>query len=324
LGRFAGSTGGRRAITLIELLVALTITIIFVGSVSVAFVQIIRSTDRANAEMRANSSARAAVDKIARDLRAIVLDSNPSYQQFVLRDNTLPYGNNVDEDNDGAADEDLIDGRDLDGDWTLADDYHATIGSQTERVDYVGAADLGDYHVDEDFPFSRDEVTFIQPGRIVGITIIPRRRVTYRIGTFDSENYVLLRDVEDNPPVATPGTIASEPVVFEAVSLDMLAWNANDNAVSPVPGRPYWQSSWDATSIAFPAVRPIGAPFGVPPFKLPAAMYISVTVSAEGVPLSEIGGWPTGSRPLKTVTLSTVVNIETTVQDSRYFFYVRP
>ncbi|HMZ51245.1 MAG TPA: hypothetical protein PK988_03175, partial [Candidatus Sumerlaeota bacterium] len=96
------------------------------------------------------------------------------------------------------------------------------------------------------------------------------------------------------------------------------------NAVSPVPGRPYWQSSWDATSIAFPAVRPIGAPFGVPPFKLPAAMYISVTVSAEGVPLSEIGGWPTGSRPLKTVTLSTVVNIETTVQDSRYFFYVRP
>ena len=309
--------------SLLELLVALTITMIFIGSVAAAFVQIIRASDEAEAVIRAHASARAAVDQIARELRQVRLDSNPLYQQFNIIDRPLAYGNNVDEDGDGSFDEDIIDGVDNDGDWTVASDQHATIGTMTERPDYVGVADLGDLRVDEDHRFSNDEVSYIIPPRLLGIDPQPRRRISYRLGTFDGEQNVLLRVRVDDPPAFATGTEEIEPVVFDVVSLDLLAWNANDNAVGPVPDKPYWQSDWDATSFSFPFQRPSGAPFGVPPFKLPAAVFVSATVNAERLPLSDLPVWTSGNRPLKTVTMSTVVNIESVIQDSRYFFYVR-
>lgn len=314
--------GWRRGATLIELLTALTIALIFIGSVAAAFIQVIRSSDEAEAVVRAHSSARAAVDQIARELRQLRVDADPGYVQLLLVNRPLAYGNFIDDDGDGAVDEDVIDGIDNDGDWTAGSDQHATIGGLTERDAYVGVADLGDRQVDEDHRFSADEATFIQPPGTLGPGSF-RRRVTYRLGTFDTEQNVLLRAYIDNPTTTGTGTEVVEPVVFDVVSLDILAWNANNNVAGPVAGEPYWQSEWDATTMNFPFTRPVNAPFGVPPFKFPAAFHISVTVNAERLPLRDISGWPGNARPLRTVTMSTVVNVESVIQDTRYFLFVR-
>lgn len=314
----------RRALTLVEVLVAITITVIIVTTVSLAFLSVIRSSDDAEALVRGHTAARAAVETIARELRSLQLDGDPDYQQLLLVDQPLAYGDNIDNDEDGAIDEELFDGRDDDGDWTLSDDRHVQIGSFTERATFTGVPDYGDPGVDEDTRFSADQITFVVPA---GITApdAPRLRVTYRLGTFEGEDNVLLRLVEVDPPANLPQTPIVEPIVFDVVSLDILAWNPNNNvADTPLPGRPYWDVEWDARAIEFPAVRPADAPVAtVPPFRLPAAFLIRVTVNAERFPLEEIPGWPLNGEPLRTVTLSTVVTVEQTIQDPVYDAFVR-
>ena len=131
------------------------------------------------------------------------------------------------------------------------------------------------------------------------------------------------------PTKSDPGLPAEdtpvEPLIFGVVSLDFLACNVNDDVNSPASSpHPYWQDEFDAADYFFPDQRPIGAPFGVPPFVFPAAMLVRVTVSAESTPLDEIGGWPLGTDPLETVTLATVVDVEQVIKDIRYELFVRP
>ncbi|CAN5371496.1 hypothetical protein BH09SUM1_BH09SUM1_02000 [soil metagenome] len=306
-----------------ELLVALAVAMVLIAAVAAAFVKIIRSSDEARAMTRANTSARLAVDEIARDLRMLQLDADAPYQQMVLTDAPQTYGDRIDFDKDGATDEEQPDGRDDDGDWTVADDRHIMTPAGAERRYYVNIPDLGDAHVDEDVVFSKDEITFIIPAGLY-VAGAPRQRVTYRIGSFDGEDNVLLRVHVDNPPVGAGGTEVVEPIVFDVLSLDILAWNSNSDANGPggVPGRPYWETTWDATTKVLP-LAPYHAPSGVPPFKLPTAFSISVTVNAERRPLSVIPDFATSTRPLRTKTINTVVTVESTAQDSRYFLFVR-
>lgn len=326
---FRSRIRGTVGVTLIELLVALTISLIFVGSVAAAFIQIIRSSDKAEAIVRAHTSARSAVDAIARDLRVLQLDAtNLDYWQLTLINRNLTYGNFIDDDGDGAVDEEFFDGYDDDGDWSPADDRHATIGGLTERPEFVGVDDYGDLNVDEDCRFSADELSFIIPQSLDNPGV-PRRRVTYRLGTFEGEEHVLLRAVVYNPSVdGTGDTEIVEPVVFDVVSLDILAWNANSNSPRNVGGNQvaYWVSEWDAEQVNYPFVQVINSPDGdpmAPPFKLPAAFLVSVVVNAERVPLSEIRDWPGGGRPIKTARMSTIINVEAIINDTRYREYVR-
>lgn len=305
----------QRGLTLIELLVALTITLVVVGGVATAFVQVIRASNEANASTRAHTASRLAADKIAGELRALYIDADQDQQQFLLIDRPLTYGDGFDDDGDGSVDEELADAVDNDGDWQIADDVHAVLGTVAERRTWVGQADYGDRRVDEDVRFSNDEVTFILPPT----STQPRRRVTYRIGSFDGEDNVLLREVVTNPPVTGPFTPdVVEPVVFGVLSLDIMAWNPNNNI--PIQ-KPYWVSTWDATANVYPAVRPLGAPDGVPPFKLPAAMLVRVTTTAETAPLEDLP--PLGTAPIRSVTSIGMVSIEATISDIRYFLYTR-
>lgn len=322
--RTSGRSNSRRALTLVEIMVALAVSMILIAIVAAAFIQIIRSSDEAESVVRAHSSGRSGVEAIARDLRRLQLDADFSFQQLVLIDRPLTYGDNVDNDDDGSVDEEVFDGRDNDGDWTNASDRHATIGAFTERANFVGIPDYGDEHVDEDCRFSADELTFILPAGADGIGS-PRKRVTYRLGSFDGEDHVLLRIVEENPTLI-PGSqpVVVEPLLFEVVSLDILAWNPNDNTSSPVAGSGYWEESWNSAVMEYPAVEPLNAPDEtVPPFRLPASFLIRVTMSAERVPLSEIAGWPLGNRPLRVVSMTTVVNVEQTIENAVYDEYVR-
>lgn len=305
-----------RGMTMVEILVAVTVTLILVGSVSAAFIQVIRASDEAQSQVRAHNSARSAVDAVAQDLRQLQLDPDLAYQTLVLSDAPVAYGDRIDNDLDGSADEELFDGLDDDGDWTALDDRHLEVAGRREREAYVGRPDFGDARVDEDCHFSADEITFIIPGT-------PRKRVSYRIGTFDGVGNVLLKVVTLNPPATPPYTETIEPVVFDVVSFDVMAWNPNNDVAGPLPGEPYWQGTWDASTLTPGTVRPLNSPNGTPAFKLPAAFLISITTNAERKPLSEMPDWRISSKPLKTATVSTVVTVESIAQDARYFVYLR-
>jgi hypothetical protein len=202
------------------------------------------------------------------------------------------------------------------------------VGPYAERPEFVGLPDHGDVLVDGDFHYSRDEITIRIPAS--GTPLRPAELIRYTIGSFDGNDFVLLREVTVHPG-ATNAETTLEPVVFDIVSLDLLAWNVNVTELGdpafPTPGgvrHPYWASEFIAAEQLFPTFRPYSAPFGVPPLEFPAAMLISVTVNAERMPMSEIAAWPLGTRGLATQTLSSVVAIESVIKDVRYQLYVRP
>ena len=318
----------RRGLTLIEALTAVTVTLIFVGGVAAAFIQIIRAADEAEAMVRAHSAARSATDKISTELRQLQLDANRTRRVVRLINRPLAHGNNMDMDGDGVADEEFVNARDTDGDWLQTSNRHAMIGPHYERPNFLFSPDLGDEHVDEDHRFSADELSWIVAGTNGQV------RVTYRLGNFDGEPNVLLRAVRVG---IEPEQV--EPVVFDVVSFDVLAWDANaeiEDYTNFQPIVPYWVEEWDSMVLIenpdrfVPGVNPPYYPDGQPivqvePFYIPPSFYIRVTVNAEPIPLRDIppSDWPLGDKPLRTVSVSTVVNVEAVIQGRLYYDYIR-
>ena len=317
------TTRGHRAVTLVELMAAIAISLVFMGSVVTAYLQITSAADEAEARVRAHTRARIATDMIARDLRSVLRDPTLFEQVFIITDGPRTLGDRVDNDGDGLVDEDPIDGFDDDNDWTASDDRHARIGAYRERADYVGIPDLGDFSVDEDYTFATDEITVRVPSDNSGN---PAREITYRIDSFNGISNVLVREVVESPGSINETTTV-EPVVFDVVSLDLLAYSPNSDVTNP-PGlatpAPYWTSEWDAAAVDPALVHAVGQPAGTTPFEFPSAVYVGVTVSAEARPLSENETWPLGSGSLETVQLSTVAALKPTVGDPAYAILIRP
>lgn len=315
---------GRRGVSLTEVLVAVTISLVFMTSVLAAYIQISRAASRSEARIQAHTRARNAVDMLQRDLRFLRTDPTLAFdeQVFVLTDGVLPQGDRIDNDGDGSVDEDLINGFDGDGDWQIADDRHAALTGSGDRRDFVGVADLGDGKVDEDFPFGRDRLTFRLPADPGMGT--EAYEISWFVDTFDGRNDVLVREV-----TRYPGTVLAqtqrEPIIFDVLGFDVLAWNANSDVVAPGGAlRPYWVDSFDAQAVAASTATPYNAPPGIAPFVLPAAVRVQVTTSAEPVGLEDSGKWPLGSEPLETATLASVVTIESITGTLRYEVFVRP
>lgn len=312
-----------RGLSLTEVLVAMAITLVFMGSVTTAYINIARSADASQNRVQAHATARNALDAISRDL--LRLDRDPALganQYFVLQNNLLTYGDGIDQDGDGVADEEVFDGLDNDGDWTAASDRHAAIGTFSERPDYVGLPDFGDLNVDEDCLFSNDLLSFRVPGDL--FTLRPAELVTYQIGTFDGEENVLLRTTVVDPDGATPVTTV-EPLVFEVVSFDVLAMNANDDVVSPAtPQRPYWQTEYDANTYALFSQQPIGAPGLLAPYEFPSALLLRIVVNGSDFPLNEVPGWPAAGGTLQAYELYTVISLDPVINDPIYDVVTRP
>lgn len=318
----------QRGLTLIEALTALVVTLIFVGGVTAAFIQIVRAADEAEAMVRANSAARGAVDQIANELRQLQLDANREFRQLRLINRPLAHGNNMDMDGSGEPGQSHVNGRDGEGSWTTDEDRHAQIGPHYERPNFVDLPDLGDDLIDTDVRFSADEISWIVAG--TGGQL----RVGYRIDEFEGEENVLVRWFQEgDDPVQV------EPVIFDVVSLDILAWDVNAEIKDESPFQPivpYWVEEWDSVPILLepdrfvPGVNPPLFPDGQPvvqvePFYIPPSFYIRVTVNADPLPLREIprNDWPMGDRPLNTVAISTVVNVESVLHGQLYYDYIR-
>ncbi len=309
-----------RAVTLVELLVALAVASIFLVSILFSFTQILRTSEKAEAAVRANNSARSALLYVTRDLAAIRKDTSTPVQTFLLQDRTFAYGDGIDNDGDGIVDEEVYDGIDNDGDWQLADDRHAAIGTYRDRPDFVGFPDLGDAHVDEDCRFGNDRLVIrIPPDPLGGDT--RNELITYELGTFENQDHVLMRTVVTNPGGLNSTTV-SEPLAFGVLGLDVLAWNVNDDSYDG-SGRhiPYWTASWDASQEVFPFNKPFGAPDGYAPFEFPAAVRVVVTVYSGRFDLTSIG-WAPGAA-VETLSLGTTVGLEVTLKDLKYQVFIR-
>ncbi len=313
---------GRRGLSMTEILVALVISLIFIGSVASVFTATLRAAEDAEAMSRAHQRALFAVEAITRDLKGLQIDPllGISQSTLIIRDQPLAYGDFIDNDRDGQVDEESVDGRDDDGDFA---DRHVAVGTSVERRYYQFTDDYGDAGVDEDYAFSNDEVTFLYTPATIPPNPPPttRQRITYRIDSYDGEDNVLVRErntIDITTGLTTSTTI--DPVVFDVVSLDILGYNVNSYGV--LPETPDHFTSWNAFLLPLGS-RPYQAPIGVPPFAYPASFLVRVTVNAERQPLSVLGDWPLGGRKLRTASTETVVVVESVINSSNYAGFVR-
>jgi len=282
--------------TLVEVMLALAIAAAFLSGVFAAFIQILDVTDEAQARMEAVNNGRAALEVMAIDIKAASLDTTHGEHEFLGVNRRLPYGDGIDNDGDGLIDEESPNALDDDGDWTLADDNHAIIGTTAERWYTIGEADLGDFHVDEDCLFDNDSLQFrIFPDPLSSSG--RNERISYEIGSYDGEANVLIRRTASFLSGGVQAEEVSSPLAFNVLSLNFLYMDPNS-----VP--PQWVEVWDAGN---------ADEFPEPGIEIPVTVAITVTVYAGTDPLEQFSP----GDPIPTISLSTMVNIEQILNDPR-------
>ncbi|HOE96276.1 MAG TPA: prepilin-type N-terminal cleavage/methylation domain-containing protein, partial [Candidatus Sumerlaeota bacterium] len=147
-------TRSARAITLVELLIALTIAMAFLSGVYATFIHVVRAHDTAEAREQAAANGRVALSTLSEDFKEVNTMGPDVF--FMGIDGGLDYGDGIDNDGDGLIDEEIVDGLNESPTPALAADRHARIGDRFERPQYVDREDLGDRDVDEDARFGRD------------------------------------------------------------------------------------------------------------------------------------------------------------------------
>ncbi len=292
-------TAARRAVTLVEILVAIAVTGVFLAGVLEAFVYIVRSSEQAEVQLEAMTNARTAIDRMAAEIKTARIDPRVPIQFFHGTPQDLAYGDGMDNDNDDFVDEEIRNGRDDDGDWNAStSDRHVFLGAGWyERGDLLSIPDVGDAGVDEDCRFGRDILEFRtfpdpdNPG-------FREQSIRYEIASWDGQDNVLVRRVIYNPSDPSTTYVESDPLAFNCLSLKFLYWDPNRIPNGWVPA---WDSYW--------------APFYPDPqIEIPAAVYIELTVYAGTEPFNTYQP----GRQVMSITLETIANIEQVLKDERY------
>lgn len=313
----------RRGFTYLEVLVALAVALTFLSSLYVSFIYMLRTMDENTARLDAMRNGRSAIMTMSDEFKSISSVGVAFVPQLIALDANAGFGNGYDEDDDGTPDEEILNGLDDDGDWIGAtDDLHAQIVSSGvfyDRFHYtafppfgglygVAQQDLGDFHVDQDCVFGRDQMVFrVIPSPPIADVLF--RSITYTIGSIDGQNNVLLRQArtEFDPLSGRVPIVTTSPIAFNVLGLDLLFWDANgdpDPNLSRV-NRPYWVTTWDST---------LAPSFDPPKLPLPSSIYARVTLYSEDtVPQSYIPGERT-----QTMHFETIINIEEIIGDISY------
>lgn len=307
------SPRNRRAFSLIEVLVVVSIVLLFFGAASLSIIQFIRSKEKAQARMEAVANARHAVDTIAKELRVARMLSVPGGGRLFFgqtAERGAPFtGDRIDNDVDFAIDEEIIRGRDDDGDFVnqhvqLKDPTAPPVGPGNvyERPYFFNADDLGDQRVDEDVQFTTAEVEFHTQPDGAGV-----RRVRFYLDSFDGEDNVLL--MQATTDVGGPDEQASlSPIAHNVLSFSLLFWDPNGPPPSLAdPYTRYYQRTWNSDNFTT----------GVAAMRVPSTIHIRVTTYAGSPqPLGEMVNGP--ALPIESVTLSTVVNVEQVLGSAFY------
>lgn len=291
----SASRSGRRAMTLVELLVAILIASIFLVGIVGALSALLQGARDAERRSEAVRQARSALDQISEDL-ASASTAITSLAFLSGVDVPLATGDLIDNDGDGPVDEEAWDGTNTDGGPVVQNHVPVSQTDPTlvERPRQALINELGDGGVDEDPVFQHDRLTFVVDGS--------GELVSYRIGRYEGEENVLLR-VTGLRPVAvertdpgsfddlpfTPIAVRVAPLAYDVLSFSVLCFDPNWIALgSPNP----WKTSWNSVSA-------VG-------FRFPPTIYLAVTVYSGDIPLGRL---PPGS-PLPSVTLRTQVVLE--------------
>lgn len=307
-----GPRRSRSAFSLLELLVAMMVTMIFVGAVYTTFLQISRGHQAAEARMDALRNGRAALSNISEELKTANTRGAKTQYHFVGTPLKLTNGDGRDNDGDGLIDEEAVNGiLDAPTSGTTADlDRHALLGGTLkERPNWVGVSDLGDAQVDVDATFGHDVLTYqIFPSGAVAPEL-DYKLITYEVKDFDGQSNVLVRRAELHYNNGTPTAVAESPLAFNVAGFDLLYWNPVDYGLPSFPVG--WNTSWD-TDILKNIV-------GVQLY-LPASVYIRLTLLADPRPAASVQALRTANpdAPIDVITLESVVNIEETIKDGKY------
>lgn len=301
----------RSAFSLLELLVAMLVTMLFLGGVYTTFVQISKGHQASEARMEALRSGRAALATIGEELKAVNTRGNKTQYHFLGVHFSFISGDGNDNDRDGLVDEEEVDGV-IDSPTTstnaLDSDRHALLADGLqERPNWVGSADQGDAEVDVDAVFGRDVLTFrVYPTG--GASGVDYKQITYEVKDFDNQSNVLVRRVEIYPSDGSMGQVAEAPLAFNVAGFDLLYWNPDPTLPQLLLG---WNTDWDSDIFnSIPGVN----------FMLPASVYIRLTLNADPRPAETVQAARAENpdAPMDVITLETTVNIEEIIGDSQY------
>ena len=292
------SIHNQRGLTLIEILVAIAITLAFLVGVVLAFIELMNSSDRAQARLNATANARHALGTISKEISRALGTGPNAY--FVATSGDFTVGDRSNNDSDTEVDEEFANGHDEDGDWTSAGDRHAQIGPFVERSRFQGIPDLGDGGVDEDNRFAASTLIFnADPSS--GMPSPGIRRIRYLLGSFDGESNVLLQEVTTD--FGGPSELATtSPIAFGVLSFEALFWDQRDVHDDPTTDNG-WKRLWNSDD------RVTSPPL------LPASVYLSATVYA-GSPRELTQLQPNELR--ETVKLSTIANVQEVLFSPEY------
>jgi len=295
----------RRGLTLTELLVAVTIVTLILTGVVLAFIELLRSNDRAQARIDATANARSAIEHLTTEFkRAETTGPRTLIFQGFTESAGAFGGDLLDQDQDGTVDEEPLNGADNDNDWTLArDDKHAVFpetsyGTESvyaERPVYYRFVDMDDGWVDVDIQQTSSSVTF---STFDVASELMFRQVRFYLGNDpEGQPNTLMKEVSGTDPESLTTRTIVAPVAHNVFSFGLLFW---DYTVAQDPNANPWRTSWDSTAGGTAA---------------PATVYMTISVYA-GTPLSlrEIAA----GQKVPTVTLTSLVNLESVLADPAF------
>jgi prepilin-type N-terminal cleavage/methylation domain-containing protein len=300
--------------TLVEMLIAMTIASAFLSGVYVIFNQILRAHNATAARVEALRNGSSAITSLGEELKQVNGIAGGREVVFLGFNQSLTFGDAIDNDFDGSIDEEIIDGlinttTPIPG-FGPPNDRHANLTSPPfaiqERPANVNEADLGDLIVDVDPVFGLDILTFriFPTSPDLGFT---NKTVTYAVTDFDGESNVLIRQTRIEI-VGQEDRIGLAPIAFGVLGFDLLYWNPNIPAEQQ-----FWVTEWDSTD------PPLGSTSVDPSdqgsiLTLPASVYVRITLQADSRPAELI---ITG-QPVDTVVFETMVNIEEVIDSAEF------
>lgn len=177
-------------VTLMEVLIALAITIIITGSLYVTFKTVLGGYNKGKAQVYMAETARAVLTRLSEDLKTVTISTSQPF--LVANDTSLnKKGDGIDNDRDGRNDEEVRDGQDNDGDFNMSAD----------DLDGDGA-DLDDTHIDEDCTYDKDTIEFYTN---------TGNHLTYYVDT--SKRLMRKKDADE------------DPIAFSVIEFNILCWD---------------------------------------------------------------------------------------------------
>ncbi|MDD4279538.1 type II secretion system protein [Candidatus Sumerlaeota bacterium] len=277
------SMNNKRAMTLIELLVTMTIILIISGiGLGLMFTQMNSVNKGTTQRLDALQAARYALDECLQEYRTAWFYEEPPGKNpyFVGNCEVLDHGNRIDDDNDGLIDEEKFDGvaNDIQP-WKPEYNNHTVIIPEItkERRDRSQTADVGDLHLDADNLFSSATLTFRTMVDPNNVHAAGRRYVTLRVENYEGRDKVLVKTVRTYNAALQLIDTVKIPLAEKVISFAAL-FRDDDNYNKT------WVTTWDITK------QPIDDPNHVH-WHIPIAVSFEITV-LEGDEEPETGEIP--------------------------------